>query len=117
MALSHRDSSDALAAAAVTCKLCSGLVVLPAQHTSRRGISFCSWSCCYAGPSRLQPQPWLLRSCMSAQVSEKRSEAEREGRKRERLEKESRDLRAQVDAKNDEVGAVAALQRDRGGCL
>lgn len=51
---------------------------------------------------------------MSAQVSEKRSEAEREGRKRERLEKESRDLRAQVDAKNDEVGAVAALQRDRG---
>lgn len=39
------------------------------------------------------------------QVSEKRSEAERETRKRERLEKESRDLRAQVDAKNDEVRA------------
>lgn len=37
------------------------------------------------------------------QVSEKRSEAERETRKRERLEKESRDLKAQVDAKNDEV--------------
>jgi hypothetical protein len=36
-------------------------------------------------------------------VSEKRSEAERETRKRERLEKEARDLRAQVDAKNDEV--------------
>lgn len=37
------------------------------------------------------------------QVSEKRSEAERETRKRERLEKEARDLRGQVDAKNDEV--------------
>jgi uncharacterized protein YlxW (UPF0749 family) len=37
------------------------------------------------------------------QVSEKRSEAERETRKRERLEKESRDLRAQVDAKQEEV--------------
>lgn len=36
-------------------------------------------------------------------MSEKRSEAEREGRKRERLEKESRDLRAQVEAKNTEV--------------
>lgn len=40
------------------------------------------------------------------QVSEKRSEAERETRKRERLEKESRDLRAQVDAKNDEVSSM-----------
>lgn len=43
------------------------------------------------------------------QVSEKRSEAERETRKRERLEKEARDLRAQVDAKNDEVGGSCIL--------
>lgn len=42
------------------------------------------------------------------QVSEKRSEAERETRKRERLEKESRDLRVQVDAKNDEVSRKCA---------
>lgn len=37
------------------------------------------------------------------QIAEKKSEAERELRKRERLEKEARDLKAQVEAKNTEV--------------
>jgi hypothetical protein len=46
------------------------------------------------------------------QVSEKRSEAERETRKRERLEKEARDLRAQVDAKNDEVRSACPCAAD-----
>lgn len=48
-----------------------------------------------------------VRPACVLQVSEKRSEAERETRKRERLEKEARDLRAQVDAKNDEVSSHA----------
>lgn len=37
------------------------------------------------------------------QIAEKKSEAERETRKRERLDKEVRDLKAQVEAKNTEV--------------
>lgn len=37
------------------------------------------------------------------QIAEKKSEAEREGRRRERLEREVRDLKAQVEAKNMEV--------------
>lgn len=48
-------------------------------------------------------------SVVGLQVSEKRSEAERETRKRERLEKESRDLRAQVDAKQEEVSPHIAV--------
>jgi hypothetical protein len=37
------------------------------------------------------------------QYQEKKTEAERELRKKERLEKEARDLRGAVDAKNTEV--------------
>jgi hypothetical protein len=37
------------------------------------------------------------------QIAEKKSEAEREGRRRERLDREVRDLKAQVEAKNMEV--------------
>lgn len=57
----------------------------------------------------------VVRTCLTcpAQVSEKRSEAERETRKRERLEKDARDLRAQVDAKNDEVRVCVACVRVR----
>jgi hypothetical protein len=39
------------------------------------------------------------------QIAEKKSEAEREGRRRERLDREVRDLKAQVESKNMEVSS------------
>jgi hypothetical protein len=53
-----------------------------------------------------------------SQVAEKKSEAEREGRRRERLDREVRDLKAQVESKNMEVSCwfskrlMPAVSRD-----
>lgn len=79
------------------------------------------WGCCDLAAELRRGGPLApghARTCLVAtrrgrfctrhapQVSEKRGEAEREGRKRERLEKEARDLRAQVESKAAEVRAA-----------